>query len=61
MRKVVVLPAPLGPRKPVMVPGVMAKLTSSTARTLPKRFVRCEISMTATVALPSSAGLGEPG
>ena len=30
---VVVLPAPLGPRKPTISPGSMAKLTPSTART----------------------------
>ena len=47
MRSVVVLPAPLGPRTPVMVPCSMAKLTSSTARTfLPKRLVRCSALMT---------------
>ena len=35
MRIVVVLPAPLGPRKPVTRPGWQVKLTSSTARKLP--------------------------
>src|ERR671911_721454 len=36
MRRVVVLPAPLGPRKPVTEPGSTVKLRSSTARTWPK-------------------------
>ena len=31
MRMVVVLPAPLGPRKPSTSPGLTSKLTSSTA------------------------------
>jgi hypothetical protein len=31
MRMVVDLPAPLGPRKPVTVPGAMVKLIESTA------------------------------
>jgi hypothetical protein len=35
MRIVIDLPAPLGPRKPVTVPGSTVKLTSSTARTEP--------------------------
>ena len=47
MRRVVVLPAPLGPSTPVMVPASIAKLTSSTARTfLPKRLDRCSALMT---------------
>src|SRR6266568_4414766 len=44
-RRVVVLPAPLGPRKPVTVPGSTSKLRSSTARTLPKNLVRFETTM----------------
>lgn len=40
MRIVVVLPAPLGPRKPVTTPGSTAKLTESTAVTSPNRLVR---------------------
>ena len=39
MRSVVVLPAPFGPRKPVIRPGSIAKLSSSTAMVEPKRFV----------------------
>ena len=39
-RKVVVLPAPFGPRKPVTTPGWTSKLRSSTAVFWPKRFVR---------------------
>src|SRR3712207_2863270 len=40
MRSVVVLPAPLGPRKPVMDPGSTVKLRSETARTAPKLLLR---------------------
>ena len=36
MRSSVVLPAPLGPSRPVM-PGVTSKLTSLTATTLPNQ------------------------
>src|SRR5215217_3716121 len=36
MRIVVVLPAPLGPRKPVTEPGSTVKLRSETACTSPK-------------------------
>src|SRR5690349_17047532 len=39
-RMVVVLPAPLGPRKPVTRPGWQVKLTSSTAVNAPYFFVR---------------------
>ena len=45
-RMVVLLPAPFGPRKPVTRPGLTSKLRSSTATTLPKRFVRLRISIT---------------
>ena len=38
-RNVVVLPAPLGPRNPVIVPGSRANDRSSTAVTVPKRLV----------------------
>jgi hypothetical protein len=40
MRMVVDLPAPFGPRKPVTMPGVTSRVSRSTARVLPKRFVR---------------------
>ena len=36
IRRVVVLPEPLGPRKPVTRPAATSKLRSSTARTAPK-------------------------
>jgi hypothetical protein len=39
MRSVVVLPDPLGPRKPVMVPAGAVKDMSRTAVTRPKVFV----------------------
>jgi hypothetical protein len=35
MRIVVVFPAPLGPRKPVTIPGRTVKLRSSTATVSP--------------------------
>ena len=35
MRSVVVLPAPFGPRRPVISPSRAVKLTPSTALTLP--------------------------
>src|SRR6266545_235221 len=38
--RVVVLPAPLGPRKPVIVPGPSANVSASTAKTSPYRLVR---------------------
>ena len=40
IRKVVVLPAPFGPRNPVMLPWATSKLRLSTATTFPKRLVR---------------------
>src|SRR5215469_17688956 len=47
IRKVVVFPAPLGPRKPETVPPSTPKLRSSTARTGPKRLVSPRTSITA--------------
>jgi len=41
IRRVVVLPAPLGPRKPVTEPGSTVKLRFCTAVTGPNRFVSC--------------------
>src|SRR5215470_7406265 len=40
IRSVVVLPAPLGPRKPVTRPGPTSKLKPSTATTVPYLLVR---------------------
>src|SRR5580692_1536377 len=45
MRRVVVLPEPLGPRNPVTRPGWTRNSRWSTARTVPKCLVRPEISM----------------
>src|SRR6266487_847642 len=61
-RRVVVLPAPLGPRKPVTVPGSTSKLRSSTARTLPKNLVRFETTMrpSSAIAPPLRADTGSP-
>ena len=47
MRSVVVLPAPLGPRKPVTVPVPSSRVTLSTAVTAPKRLVSPFSSMAA--------------
>ena len=45
MRRVVVLPAPFGPRKPVIRPGSTSKSRWSTAVKEPKRLVRPRTSM----------------
>ncbi len=45
IRSVVVLPAPFGPRKPVIVPSRTLKLRSSTATVFRNRFVRCSTSI----------------
>ena len=51
IRSVVVLPAPFGPRKPVIRPGSTSKLRSSTATKEPKRLVSPRISIFAPVAV----------
>ena len=53
MRSVVVLPAPLGPRNPVTVPGSQRNETSLTTARPPKRFV----SRVASI-MPSASGAG---
>src|SRR5579862_449000 len=58
IRSVVVLPAPFGPRKPVIVPGASANDSESTARTDPNRFVN-ESATTAGIeasAVPVAVG-----
>ena len=45
-RSVVDLPAPFGPRKPVMVPGSTRKLSPATAWVVPKRLLRLSTSIT---------------
>src|SRR4029453_13794065 len=57
MRRVVVLPAPLGPRKPTTVPWSTSKLRSSTATTSPKRLVSPSMVMTAMASSLPPAGL----
>jgi hypothetical protein len=47
MRSVVVLPAPLGPRKPVMLPAATSNDNPSTATRSSKRFVRSIAEMAA--------------
>src|SRR3954468_7032506 len=52
-RSVVDLPAPLGPRNPVTVPGAHWKETSETASWAPYLLVRCSIVIMAlTVVQP---------
>src|SRR5258708_10618455 len=49
IRSVVVLPAPLAPRKPKISPRATAKLTPSTAVTTPYRLTSCLASTAADV------------
>ena len=57
MRRVVVLPAPLGPRNPVIVPGSSANDRLSTAVSLPNRFVSDSARTTGAMRrLAASAG-----
>ena len=49
IRSVVVLPAPLGPRKPTIRPSSTVKDRSSTASTSPKRLVRFETSIACAI------------
>ncbi len=57
MRRVVVFPAPFGPRKPTTRPDSTSKLKWSTATSSPKRLVRSCNSITATAAnLPVRPG-----
>src|SRR5215472_639660 len=56
IRRVVVLPAPLGPRKPVTRPGPTSKLKPSTAVTLPYRLVRWSTLIMWTVLSGSGGG-----
>src|SRR6185437_10330641 len=46
MRSVVVLPAPFGPRRPVIAPSQAVKETLRTASTSPKRLARLRASIT---------------
>ena len=52
MRIVVVLPAPLGPRKPNTSPARTSNDTSATASRLPNRLVRCSAERTISPADP---------
>jgi hypothetical protein len=53
MRSVVVLPAPLGPRKPVTCPGSTVKVSPSTAVTGPYRLVKPVTVMPPFIGFPS--------
>src|SRR6187397_1675265 len=52
IRRVVVLPAPFGPRNAVIVPGSSEKERSSTAVSFPKRFVSASATTTGAMAPP---------
>src|SRR5579875_2113567 len=56
---VVVLPAPLGPRKPNTSPGATSKSTPFTASTSPKVFTRCSTTIAAAGVLPSLLARGD--
>src|SRR6266540_693037 len=60
IRSVVVLPAPFGPRNPVIDPWSTVKLRSSTAVTAPKRIVNHPPSRFARLA-SSPCDYHEPG
>ena len=57
IRRVVVLPAPLGPRNPTTVPWSTSKLRSSTASTSPKRLVSPSMVIAAMASSSAPAGL----
>src|SRR5450755_701300 len=59
MLMVVVLPAPLGPRKPNTSPVATSKFTPRTARTSPKLLAR-SVTVIAGVALPAAGGICSP-
>ena len=54
IRSVVVLPAPFGPRNPVIRPGSTVKLRSSTAVRLPNFLVSRSTTMVPEPMAPSS-------
>src|SRR5262245_47213989 len=54
MRRVVVLPEPLGPRKPVTRPGSTVNDSPSTARTFGYTLVRPDTTSRPSMELPSS-------
>ena len=58
IRSVVVLPAPFGPRKPVIVPGASANESESTARTDPNRFVNESATTAGIEASTVPVGVG---
>src|SRR5215218_7922336 len=63
MRRVVVLPAPLGPRNPVICPGRTSKVSSSTTRIRPNCLVRpwTEIGVSWVVVMVFSDTALAPG
>src|SRR6266498_3456631 len=56
VRKVVVFPAPLGPRNPTTVPWSTSKLRLSTATTSPNRLVSPSMVMTGIASSSAPAG-----
>src|SRR5262245_34005161 len=59
-RRVVVLPAPFGPRNPTIRPSATLKERSSTASVAPKRFVRPRTSIASAMASQSNDSAGTP-
>src|SRR2546427_4220669 len=62
IRRVVVFPAPLGPRKPYTSPRLTLISTESTARTpFPYRLVRPLVSMTVVFSMTATLGRQKRG
>src|SRR5215207_4134801 len=61
IRIVVVLPAPLGPRKPVMVPGSQRNVTSETTVRPPSCLVSAWVSIMAADSRPAEAATTASG
>ena len=61
IRSVVVLPAPFGPRKPVIVPGSSANERESTASTEPNRLVSESATTASSEAATAAARTGSDG
>src|SRR6266436_7009569 len=60
MRKIVLLPEPLGPSRPTISPCSMAKDTSVTARRGPYHLVTCCASTSGDISLPDPAVANDP-
>lgn len=58
---VVVLPAPLGPRKPKISPDSTRRLRSMTARVFPNTLVKADVSMAELIDWPCVSLIPRPG